>query len=369
MDLTQKSNDNINLILKEYSSLMTYSFSDTYFMKLIYSLLSKAEEGTTRLTLHHASSIEPSTIHLPKEIEKEIQKHKFDHYAGNMKIGDITFDLNIYTQDPLGKMISMIQLVLLLCAKHAPLKQYTITFYMTSMTKHLEDTVDPVHINSGYSNDQEIVIFRKEEWFKVFIHECFHLFCLDFKEIDLDYKSLLKPMFHLESEYILNEAFVEFWARTLNVAIFSFFIKKNLLYEDFERYFHVNLNVERAFGVVQMKRYLSHFNLEYKELIDGIRKDYKESTNGFCYYVITAILFFHFQQTMNWFVDHNETLLQFQRKPKHVYLFCHYLKSIYSQDKFLKQIDSINEFPKSLFMSAFELTHSSQSGKKGSAED
>ena len=170
MDLTQTSNHNIDLILKEYSSLMTYTFSDTYFLKLIYSILSKAEEGTSCLTLHHAHSVDPSTIHLPKEIEKEIQKHTFEHYAGTMKIGETTFDINIYTNEPLGKMLSMIQLVLLICAKNAPLKQYTLTFYMTSMSKKLEGSVKPFHINSGYSNGQEIMIFRKEEWFKVFIH-------------------------------------------------------------------------------------------------------------------------------------------------------------------------------------------------------
>jgi hypothetical protein len=200
-----------------------------------------------------------------------------------------------------------------------------------------------------------VIVFRQEEWFKVLIHECFHLFCLDFHEIDVDYKAMLQPMFHVESRYLLVEPFCEFWARTLNTAFFSYWIKKNISYEDFERYFHMNLNLERAFGLVQMKHYLSHFNLDYKDLVTTKETlAYTESTEGFGYYVLTPILFFHFQQTMNWFVDHNETLLRFKRNTRHIHMFCHYLKSIYAQDKFLKELDLVKEYPETWHMSIFE---------------
>jgi hypothetical protein len=33
----------------------------------------------------------------------------------------------------------------------------------------------PSNVNTGYSSDK-VVVYRKEEWFKVFIHECFHFF-------------------------------------------------------------------------------------------------------------------------------------------------------------------------------------------------
>jgi len=358
MEITSKSQSLIEFIFQKYETLLTYRVSDTYFMKLLYVLLSKAEESVAKLKIHHApvKGVNVSnTFVLPKEIVDYLTDVSMDHYIVQMIIHEIVFDIEIYTKEPLGQMLRLIQVVLSLCAKDAPLDHYGITFYMTPFKKELQGTVTPMDVNTGFTKGNQVVLFRKEEWLKVFIHECFHLFCLDFHEIDVDYKAMLQPMFRVNSKYMMIEPFCEFWARTLNTALFSYWIKKNISYEEFERYFHMNLNLERAFGLVQMKHYLSHFNLDYTNLVTTKETPtYTESTEGFSYYVLTPILFFHFQQTMNWFVDHNETLLHFKRNTRHVHLFCHYLKSIYAQDKFLKQLDLVKEYPESWYMSIFE---------------
>jgi len=358
MEITPKSHANLEFIFQHYEQLLTYRVSDTYFMKLLYVLLSRAEESVVKLKIHHASvqGVKVSnTFVLPDEICHYLSETSMEHYIVQMTIHDIVFDLDIYTRDPLDQMLRFIQVVLTLCAKDAPLDHYGITFYMTPFKKSLHGKVRPIDLNTGFTKGNQVVIFRKEEWFKVFIHECFHLFCLDFHDIDVDYKAMLQPMFRVESRYLMIEPFCEFWARTLNTAFFSYWIKKSISYEEFERYFHMNLNMERAFGLVQMKHYLSHFNLDYKELVTtDTTPSYTESTEGFCYYVLTPILFFHFQQTMNWFVDHNETLLHFKRNTRHVHMFCHYLKSIYAKDKFLKELDLVKEYPESWYMSIFE---------------
>ena len=50
------------------------------------------------------------------------------------------------------------------------------------------DIIDQIHVNTGFTTtcpvDSEIVIFREEEWFKVFIHETFHNFALDFSDMN-----------------------------------------------------------------------------------------------------------------------------------------------------------------------------------------
>jgi hypothetical protein len=232
--------------------------------------------------------------------------------------------------------------------------------------------VEPIHINSGYTYGENIVIFRKEEFMRVFIHECFHLFCLDFNEVHVDFKQLLQPLFSVNSDYLLFESLCEFWARTINCALFAYFIEKDPSYEDFEKIFQLNLNIERIYSLVQMKHYLSIFHLEYEDLISGRIKSYKENTNGICYYVITAILFFHYQQTMNWFVENNETLLQFTKSTNHVYMFHHFIRTVYRSDKFLNVLSQIENYHLNhLSMSAFDIDlfkRSSQSGTKGTAE-
>jgi len=249
--------------------------------------------------------------------------------------------------------------------------KYTISIVLTDFEKSCDDRIsclEPIHVNSAFNYETEIVVFRKEELLKVFIHECFHMFCLDFKKVDIDFKSILQPLFHVNSDYLLFESLCEFWARTLNAAILSFFVNKETTYEEFERYFNLNLNLERVYCFVQMKHYLSLFHLSYEDLIYNNCKHYKENTNGLCYYVITALLFFNYQQTMNWFIEHNETLLQFSKEARHVYLFYHYIRSVYKDDKFLKTIFFMKNYQLNhLSMSIFDIdlfTHSSQSGRR-----
>lgn len=380
-ELSKKSNENVNFVIQNYPLLLQYSFSDTYFMKLIYTLLCKAQETKTRTTVTHTTStIETeSGPFFPQEIKTHIEKTSYELYTIHIYRNDTCFEILLYspTTIDIQRFLSFIRMVLMLCSQSATLeKKYKMTFILTDFEKechHHIERLENIHVNSGYNYNTTICLFRKEELLKVFIHECFHMFCLDFKDVSVDFQKLLQPLFHVESDYLLFESLCEFWARTLNSAIFAFFVNKHTSYEEFERIFNLNLNLERVYSLVQMKHFLSKFGMSYEDLIRGSIKSYKENTNGICYYVITALLFFNFQQTMNWFIEHNETLLQFTKTQKHVLLFYHYLKTIYKSDKLLKAIAHIKKYNLNhLSMSVFDIdlfTHSSRSVPKETAED
>ena len=64
------------------------------------------------------------------------------------------------------------------------------------------------HVNTGYtqhslinSNYKDIIIFRKEEWFKVFIHECIHAYNLDFN------MALLKSIYYSNAPRVRNTTY------------------------------------------------------------------------------------------------------------------------------------------------------------------
>jgi hypothetical protein len=65
--------------------------------------------------------------------------------------------------------------------------------------------------------------------------------------------------------------------------------------------------------------------------------------------------------------------LQFNKETRHIYMFYHYIRSVYKDDKLLKTIFSMKNYNLNhLSMSIFDIdlfTHSSQSGKKEIAED
>lgn len=381
-ELTSKSNKSVDFILENYPLLLQYSFSDTYFMKLLYTLLSKAQDTKTKTVIQHESgaSLKPESGNFfPDEIRNHIEANTFELYRITIYLKKTRFEILLYMKSMLDiqRFVYFIRLVLVLCSKDAELKpSYRMTFILTDYEKICDrriDCLNAFHVNSGYNYGEVICIYRKEELLKVFIHECFHMFCLDFKNVSVRFKDMLTPLFHVDSDYLLFESLCEFWARTLNSAIFAFFVNKNISYEEFERYFNMNLNLERVYSLIQLKHFLSKFDMEYTDLIEGTIKSYKENTNGICYYVITAILLFNYQQTMNWFIDHNETLIQFTKTQKHVYMFYHYIRSVYKSDKLLKTLEHIKNYNLNhLSMSVFDIDlfkHSSRSVPKETSED
>jgi len=357
--LTSKSNATIDYLFEKYPHLLK-KIKDTYFIKLIYTLLDKANVKTNyTLTTEENIYVKPKqNDFISKEIMQHIEETKYTLYTIIFDIKGIKIHVKLYTEKiNINKYIYFIRLILNLCANESKqTKDFYITFYLTPFEKLIPTTsIDTIHINSGYTYKNEIVIYRKEEWFKVFIHECFHLFCLDFDQVSIDFKKLFSPLFFIKSDFLFFETLVEFWARTLNISIVSYFTKKNISYEEFEFLMEVNLSIERVYAIIQMKHILNAVNTSYSQMIQTSENDYKETTNGFCYYVLTALLFSHYEQTMAWFVEHNQTLLQFQKNTKHVYMFYHYIRSIYNSPHFLKEIDKPHYDVKHVSMSAFDI--------------
>lgn len=331
--LTTKSNSNINYIFKNYPHLLDDKIKDPYFIQLLYTLIHKSIKPLDyTLTTEDIIPFIEKNHFLPENIRQYINETSFTLYTIQFKIKGNVINVKMHANKiNINKYIYFIQLILNMCIHESGQTNtiHNITFYLTPFEKNEPtQSIDPEHVNSGFHKTSEIVIFRKEEWFKVFIHECFHLFCLDFNQVNIDFKKIFSILFFIKSDFLFFESLVEFWARTINIAIVSFFTKKNISYEEFETLMEINISIEKVYSVVQMNHLLSSVNTSYHEIITNT-SDYTETTNAFCYYVLPAILFSHYEQTMAWFVEHNETLLQFKKNTEHVYMFYQYIRSIY----------------------------------------
>lgn len=363
-NLTSKSNQNISFILKKYVSLLKgMNIQDPYFMKLIYSHLCKAvsaKKESTVIKLSKQPWVEGEFV--GPTVQTEIKQTLFQSYHVITKIEGFTFDMEVYAAEAsfdLDRFLFFIHVVLALCCKNTLTKtrEFRLKLILSDAEK-IKGRAIPDHLNSGYTESyKELVIYRKEEFLKVFIHECFHLFCLEFSETyTTQYKEMLKSIFKVESDYLLFESVCEYWARTLNCAFVSFFMKTDMTFQEFEKIFVLNLSMETIFSMIQMKNYLSLHSLTYEDLLKRRVVPYKEETNGFCYYVITSILMFHYQPTMNWFINHNETVLNFSKSNKDLYLFHQYIQSIYNSKEFIDVLKKLKVFKmENLSMSLFDI--------------
>ena len=238
----------------------------------------------------------------------------------------------------------------------------TVFIYHTSLTKELPkssiEILNEHHVNTAFTmscpKESEIVVFRKEEWFKVFMHETFHNFALDFSDMNTsEAHSKILSIFPVNSDVNLFEAYTEFWARIMNVLFCSYFNTKTIKnknkdksIDDFLKNTEYFMNLEIMYAFFQMIKVLHFMNLEYRQLYeqdiqsDTIRKTlYKENTNVLSYYVITMILIFNYQSFLSWCNTNNTSLLQFKKTTASQASFCDFIEKKYKHSDLLYAID------------------------------
>ena len=113
------------------------------------------------------------------------------------------------------------------------------------------------HFTTTCPKDSEIVIFRKEEWFKVLIHESFHNFALDFSDMNTyECTKDILSIFPVNSEVNLYESYTEFWAEIMNALFCSFFnLKSKTNFDDFLSNFEFFINFERTYSFFQLVKH------------------------------------------------------------------------------------------------------------------
>ena len=237
------------------------------------------------------------------------------------------------------------------CAKHLK-----IFIYHTSLIKILPvsniDILNDNNVNTAFTRtcpiNSEIVVFRKEEWFKVFIHETFHNFGLDFSDMNqaIPVKKILS-IFPVNSDVNLYEAYTEFWARIINAMFCSFInIKDKNDIDDFLTNAEFFINLERIFAFYQTIKVLDFMGISYGDLYkktnvsENMRKTfYKEDTSVLSYFVITLILLNNYQDFISWCNTNNILLLNFKKTDKNLDEFCKFIEKKYKMKNMLDDVE------------------------------
>lgn len=259
-----------------------------------------------------------------------------------------------------------------------PPNKLSCFFYLTNIKKTIpidhklilsQENANTAFTQTCSSSYNEIIIYRMEEWFKVFIHETIHTFGLDFSELSstelTNINNQLKEIFHVNIddtntnnkifEFNLYEAYTEIWAEFINTMfivildpffkIYSIKEKLNpysseqnnkdsvsfLLYqnditknnpnkipeevllnpnkkEEFTNRVTKLMNIERIFSLIQANKILHYSGLFYDidGKIDKKIKEYKENTSIFSYYIIKGIIIDNYFDFFNWIIKWNK---------------------------------------------------------------
>jgi hypothetical protein len=236
-----------------------------------------------------------------------------------------------------------------------------IYLYFTSLEKKLPDSniiiLDEMNVNTAFTTtcpkDSEIVIFRKEEWFKVLIHETFHNFALDFSDMNNDEaNNCILDIFKVNSQVNLYESYTEFWAEIMNALFCSFFtLKDKTDINEFLSNSEFFINFERTFSFFQLVKTLNFMGLTYKDLYANsehsiiIRENlYKEKTNVLAYHVIKCVVINNYQGFLSWCKNNNFSLLQFKKTLTNQKEFCKFIEKNYKTSSMLNSIKETQSF-------------------------
>jgi hypothetical protein len=234
----------------------------------------------------------------------------------------------------------------------------TIYVYLTPFKKQLpankSESIGTVHANTGYTyrceKENEIVIYREEEWFKVVLHETMHAFGNDFST-DEGSSSAIKQLFSLPPgiSIRMSETYSETWARIMNVVFQTYFKNPPSLESrsalQFKKNVEFYLHLESIFSLYQCIKILDFMGVNYQLLIDDsdhskkmIRSFYRENTNVFAYYVLTSVLLNNHDAFLSWCVKHNGPGLNMFRVKTTQSEFIELIESCYKKNELLQKI-------------------------------
>jgi hypothetical protein len=225
------------------------------------------------------------------------------------------------------KVFIWLSLVTSLADKECSEKSLHVYFYMTPFKKQrpVDDAIlSAIHVNTGLTRNcethGEIVVYRAEEWFKVFVHESMHNFNMDF--IDLDLKSAneqLRRTFCIpHDDILLFETYTETWARIINTMFDTYFQGDGpaaaVSRTHFIRAVREKLADNAMFYAYQIVKVIdimdlkyAHITIQTAENTEVCRKRYAEDTNVYAYYILGGILSVYALPFISWCCAHNRS--------------------------------------------------------------
>jgi hypothetical protein len=358
-----------NDIVEAYKYILSLKQVDKQIYYMQIKKIQTASQITKPNNFNFNSFPESIRNHINETASTEIT-YTFSLFERNMRliftVEETNVELNI---EVYNKYVESIMLWLYILQQYAS-KQCSNTlivyFYFTSLEKQLPDSnihiLDETNVNTAFTTscpkDSEIVVYRKEEWFKVFIHETFHSFGLDFSNMNSSIcTNRILQLFPVKSEVNLYESYTEFWAEIMNASFCSFFLLKNKNnVSEFLSTVETTIHFERVHSFFQLVKTLNFMGLTYNDLYSKKKQSlilretlYKEKTSVLSYYIVKTILLNNYSGFLNWCKRNNFSLLQFKQTPQNLQDFCEFIEKNYKHPDMLNGIHKTEIFLHSFY--------------------
>jgi broad specificity phosphatase PhoE len=215
-------------------------------------------------------------------------------------------------------------------------KSLNVYFYMTPFKKQRpppsasgkDAILSAIHVNTGLTRNcethGEIVVYRAEEWFKVFVHESMHNFNMDFIDLDLrEANEQLRRVFCIpNNDILLFETYTEVWARIINTMFNVYFEPSTAVTSQAHFIRAVRENI--------MGLTYANLTVQTQDNIDTCHDRYAEDTNVYAYYILGGLLSVYALPFLSWCCDNNRArfdAIRFSQHPGNLTKFIDFISS------------------------------------------
>lgn len=333
----------------------------SFFKKINRLHFNKLKSGSSLAILYNRPVNKTKLFNtIPYTIRRDIETNYNTAHLITYTISSNTVNYCIYEKVELdraiiNKMVTKMNLWLSIAFEQANnecSKTLDIYLFLTDhkkMRPEYDTPVDKIHANTAFTTScsphSEIYIYRKEEWFKVFIHETFHCLGLDFSHMDTSQSNtIINNIFSTNIDDIrLYESYCETWAETFNLIFIAFYqTPSKINYTSMLELFQKMYNEELTFSIYQMVSILKKQNIHYIDLINSnVGSTYSENTSAFSYYIIKPIIMFHMNHFITWCDNNNNPILNFTDTQENISKYCDFIQKWHSNIDYLKTIEYI----------------------------
>ena len=231
------------------------------------------------------------------KIRNYITKNLVMKYKVVYKIKNKLINLNYYSKNKIDVKILniLIKRIVFMMTISNTYININIDIYDTPFKKKFDCNDSKIcgdlhthNVNSGLNYSNNIIIFRKEEYKKLLLHELIHALDIDNKyETMRDNKKILETFNINSNNLLINESYVETWAIILHVYCRQCELNKNSF-----KNFKENIQKELAHSLIQCAKLLVYYNIDnYNKLYHSHKNSiyYTDSVNTFSYHIIKTI--------------------------------------------------------------------------------
>ena len=318
------------------------------FLKYIYTQLHTKQEIINALNVEKSRTLEENKSIINNKIRTIVNSHLrssvyidselIDFILTNTKCKIVTykniikgktyiFDFIIYNNEIsitnldliVEKMLLVLQLIIAISKNETRNGQH-VTFFLTPFKKKLNLNnnviLGAVNVNSGFTYPYLVngvtFIYRKEEFFKVFIHESIHYYGIDkalHKQLNsnINYNKFIN-LFNIRAQDIanigINEGLTEYWTFIIYLIALSY--KKSITLANFIYEFERLYRLELLHIIFQIVKILNYNKLTYTQFLinssanssNNSSNKYKETSHIFSYYIVKTLLVYNHENML-----------------------------------------------------------------------